>query len=127
MRIKVEDKPMPKILLVDDEPDIIELIRYHLDKEGYLVKTASNGVECLSTAKSFIPDLILLDVMMPEMDGIEACIELRKENVLKGTLIAFLTANGLSPSYEKVKSFIPTPTPRLSLSLKPNIVIFLTR
>ena len=89
---KIEKKPMPKILLVDDEPDIIELIQYHLEKEGYLVKTAKNGVEGLKVAKSFVPDLILLDVMMPEMDGIEACIELRKDNTLNSTLIAFLTA-----------------------------------
>ena len=70
MRAKLKDKPMPKILLVDDEPDIIEIIQYHLEKEGYLVKSATNGLECLKVAKSFVPDLILLDVMMPEMDGI---------------------------------------------------------
>ncbi len=100
---KIEDKPFSKILLVDDEPDIIEIIQYHLEKEGYLVKTATNGIECLSIAKSFIPDLILLDVMMPEMDGIEACVELRKDNVLKGTLIAFLTAR--SEDYSQVAGF----------------------
>ena len=80
--------------------DIIEIIQYHLEKEGYLVKSATNGLECLTVAKSFVPDLILLDVMMPEMDGIEACVELRKENVLKGTLIAFLTAR--SEDYSQV-------------------------
>ena len=87
-----EEKSIPKILLVDDEYDIIELIKYNLEKEGYLVATASNGIECLSIAKEFIPDLILLDVMMPEMDGIETCVELRKDILLKGVVIAFLSA-----------------------------------
>ena len=77
-----EEKSKPKILLVDDEYDIIELIKYNLEKEGYLVATASNGIECLSIAKEFLPDLILLDVMMPEMDGIETCVELRKDVLL---------------------------------------------
>ena len=121
MRIKLEDKLMPKILLVDDEPDIIELIRYHLEKEGYLVKTASNGVECLSTAKSFIPDLILLDVMMPEMDGIEACIELRKENVLKGTLIAFLTAR--SEDYSQVAGLDSGADDYIAKPIKPRVLL----
>jgi len=121
MRIKLEDKPMPKILLVDDEPDIIELIQYHLKKEGYLVKTASNGVECLSTAKSFIPDLILLDVMMPEMDGIEACIELRKENVLKGTLIAFLTAR--SEDYSQVAGLDSGADDYIAKPIKPRVLL----
>ena len=118
---KIEKKPMPKILLVDDEPDIIELIRYHLEKEGYLVKTASNGVECLSTAKYFIPDLILLDVMMPEMDGIEACIELRKENVLKGTLIAFLTAR--SEDYSQVAGLDSGADDYIAKPIKPRVLL----
>ena len=118
---KIEDNPIPKILLVDDEPDIIELIQYHLKKEGYLVKTASNGVECLSTAKSFIPDLILLDVMMPEMDGIEACIELRKENVLKGTLIAFLTAR--SEDYSQVAGLDSGADDYIAKPIKPRVLL----
>jgi len=81
-----------KLLLVDDEPDILEFLSYNLIKEGYEVSTASNGVEAVKKAKIEKPDLILLDVMMPEMDGIEACGEIRKIDSLKKTLIVFLTA-----------------------------------
>ena len=94
------EKIMPKILLVDDESDIIDLIQYNLEKEGYLVATASNGIECLQIADSFLPDLILLDVMMPEMDGIEACVELRRNKLLQGVIIAFLSAR--SEDFTKV-------------------------
>ena len=65
-----------KILIVDDEPDIVELLDYHLTKEGYKTKTSHNGKEALEVAKDFLPDLILLDLMMPEMDGITACSEI---------------------------------------------------
>lgn len=81
-----------KILLVDDEPDILEFLSYNLTKEGYEVSTAENGLESIKKAKIIKPDLILMDVMMPEMDGIEACEEIRKINSLKKTLIVFLTA-----------------------------------
>lgn len=81
-----------KILLVDDEPDILEFLSYNLIKEGYDVYTAENGAEGLKRAKVEKPDLILLDIMMPEMDGIEACAEIRKVESLKKTLIVFLTA-----------------------------------
>ncbi|MCB0429916.1 MAG: response regulator transcription factor [Flavobacteriales bacterium] len=86
------DENRQKILLVDDEPDILEFIRYNLEKEEYEVKTASNGRDALQIAKSFHPDLIILDVMMPEMDGIETCHELRKMEDIGNTLITFLTA-----------------------------------
>ena len=121
MRNNFEEKSMPKILLVDDEPDIIEIIQYHLEKEGYLVKTASNGIECLSIAKSFIPDLILLDVMMPEMDGIETCVELRKDNVLKGTLIAFLTAR--SEDYSQVAGLDSGADDYIAKPIKPRVLL----
>ena len=81
-----------KILLVDDEPDILEFLSYNLIKEGYEVFTAENGLEGIKKAKVEKPDLILLDIMMPEMDGIEACSEIRKIDSLKKTLIVFLTA-----------------------------------
>lgn len=81
-----------KILLVDDEPDILEFLSYNLIKEGYEVTTAENGLESIKKAKVVKPDLILMDVMMPEMDGIEACEEIRKIPSLKKTLIVFLTA-----------------------------------
>ena len=81
-----------KILLVDDEPDILEFIGYNLKKEGFDVETAQNGIEGLKQAKIFRPDLILLDVMMPQMDGMEMCGELRKLDSFKDTLVVFLSA-----------------------------------
>ena len=81
-----------KILLIDDEEDILEILSYNLEKEGYLVTTATNGNDGIKLAKEIIPDLILLDVMMPEKDGIETCQELRLIKELKNTLIVFLSA-----------------------------------
>jgi len=81
-----------KVLLVDDEPDILEFLSYNLMKEGYEVSTAENGLESIKIAKIVKPDLILMDVMMPEMDGIEACAEIKKIDSLKKTIIVFLTA-----------------------------------
>lgn len=81
-----------KILLIDDEEDILELLSYNLEKEGYIVTTANNGNEGIQKAKEMIPDLILLDVMMPEKDGIETCQELRQIKDLQNTLIVFLSA-----------------------------------
>jgi len=81
-----------KILLVDDEPDILEFVGYNLKKEGFEIETASNGVEGLKKAKIFKPNLILLDVMMPQMDGMEMCAELRKLDAFKDTLVVFLSA-----------------------------------
>lgn len=83
-----------KILLIDDEQDILEIISYNLEKEGYLVYTADNGIDGIEKAKAIIPDLILLDVMMPEKDGIETCQDLRKIKELQRTLIVFLSARG---------------------------------
>ena len=116
-----EELDMPKVLLVDDESDIVDLIKYNLEKEGYLVSTASNGVECLSIAKSFIPDLILLDVMMPEMDGIEACVELRKEPVLKGVIIAFLTAR--AEDYSQVAGLDSGADDYITKPIKPRVLL----
>lgn len=81
-----------KILLIDDEEDILEILSYNLEKEGYQISTAMNGNEGIQKAKELIPDLILLDVMMPEKDGIETCRELRQIKELKNTLIVFLSA-----------------------------------
>lgn len=81
-----------RILLVDDEPDILEFIGYNLTKEGYEVITASNGIDAVKKALEVVPHLILLDIMMPEMDGIETCRQIRTHPVLRDTLIAFLTA-----------------------------------
>ncbi|MBQ5614673.1 MAG: response regulator transcription factor [Tidjanibacter sp.] len=81
-----------RILLVDDEPDILEFVGYNLRKEGYEVRTASNGREALEEATTWLPHLILLDVMMPEMDGIAACQALRQHSELDKTIICFLSA-----------------------------------
>ena len=116
-----EEKSKPKILLVDDEYDIIELIKYNLEKEGYLVATASNGIECLSIAKEFIPDLILLDVMMPEMDGIETCVELRKNVLLKGVVIAFLSAR--SEDFTQVAGLDSGADDYITKPIKPRVLV----
>lgn len=81
-----------KILLVDDEPDILEILEYNLRKEGYEVATANNGEDGLKKAKEFGPDLIILDIMMPVMDGVEVCRQLRSDKDFDETVITFLTA-----------------------------------
>ncbi len=88
-----------KILLVDDEPDIIEIIRFNLSQEGYQILSASDGLEALKVAEKHMPHLIIMDVMMPNMDGIEACEQLRKDPRFVETIIMFLTARGEEYSY----------------------------
>ncbi len=92
-----------KILIVDDEPDILELIEYNLTKEGYQVSTARNGKEAVEMAQKNIPDLIILDIMMPVMDGIEACRILRGLPDFKNTFMVFLTAR--SEEYSEIAGF----------------------
>jgi len=81
-----------KILIVDDEPDILEILSYNLRKEGYQVETANNGEDGLKKALEVMPDLIILDIMMPQMDGVEVCRNIRSQPAFNHTLIAFLTA-----------------------------------
>lgn len=81
-----------KILLVDDEPDILELLSYNFKKKGFEVSAAANGLEGLKTLKNYHPDVIIIDIMMPEMDGIEMCRELRKIDEFKNTRVIFLSA-----------------------------------
>ena len=83
-----------KILLVDDEPDILEIIGYNLSAEGYEIITAEDGIKAIKKAKKERPQLIIMDVMMPGMDGIEACEQIRKVPELSNTIITFLTARG---------------------------------
>lgn len=85
-------EPTSKILIVDDEIDILEFLQYNLDKAGYRTVTAENGERAIDLAAQELPDLILLDIMMPGMDGVQTCYELRKNSQLDQTLIAFLTA-----------------------------------
>ncbi|WAC11222.1 response regulator transcription factor [Dyadobacter pollutisoli] len=93
----------PKVLVVDDDSDIVELLEYNLTKEGYSVLTASNGKKAIEIAKTFIPDLILLDIMMPQLDGIETGRMLRQNPEIKNTYILFLTAR--SEEYSEVAAF----------------------
>lgn len=93
----------PKVLVVDDDSDIVELLEYNLVKEGYNVSTASNGKKAIEIAKTFVPDLILLDIMMPQLDGIETGRLLRQNPDLKNTYILFLTAR--SEEYSEVAAF----------------------
>jgi len=95
--------PSPKILLVDDDPDIIELLQYNLEKEGYAVESASDGRRAVDVARHFLPDLVLLDIMMPQQDGIETGRQLRAIPELKNTYILFLTAR--SEEYSEVAAF----------------------
>ena len=94
---------IPKILVVDDDPDIVEILRYNLSLAGYEVKSASNGKECIKKAKLFIPEVILLDVMMPEMDGIEACSLLKEIPSLINTRVIFLSAR--NEDYTQLSAF----------------------
>lgn len=92
-----------KALVVDDEEDILELIQYNLEKEGYLVKTATSGKQAVELARSFRPDLVLLDIMMPEQDGVETCRQLREIPELHNPHIIFLTAR--TEEYSEVAAF----------------------
>lgn len=110
-----------KILLVDDDPDILEFIEYNLEKEGYEVATASNGVVAIDKAKHFLPDLILLDVMMPEMDGVETCTRIREMNELKNVTIAFLTARG--EDYSQIAGFEAGGDDYILKPVKPRVLV----
>lgn len=110
-----------KILLVDDEPDILNFLSYNLKKEGYLVYTASNGKEAISVAKKELPHLIVLDVMMPEMDGIEACREIRNDPKLKNVIITFLTAR--NEDYTQIAGFDVGADDYITKPIKPRVFI----
>ena len=110
-----------KILLIDDEQDILEILSYNLEKEGYEVYTASNGNEGIEKAQQIIPDLILLDVMMPEKDGIETCQDLRKIKELQKTLIVFLSAR--SEEFSQLAGFQAGANDYIVKIIKPKILI----
>lgn len=97
------NKQSQKVLVVDDEPDILELLKYNLIKEGYDVKTSLDGRKGVEIAKTFHPDLILLDIMMPNQDGVETCRQLREIPELNDSFIIFLTAR--SEEYSEVAAF----------------------
>ena len=114
-------KKQKKILLVDDEQDILELIKYHLEKEDFVVQLANNGKEALEKAHNFLPDLILLDVMMPEMDGIETCKKIREDKKLKNTLVALLTAR--SEDYSQIAGFESGADDYITKPIKPKLLL----
>ncbi|MAP80191.1 MAG: DNA-binding response regulator [Aequorivita sp.] len=109
------------ILLVDDEPDILEIIRYNLTTEGYTVETADNGVEAIKQAKKLKPQLIIMDVMMPEMDGIEACENIRAIPELSETVITFLTARG--EDYSQMAGFDAGADDYITKPIKPKVLV----
>ena len=110
-----------KILVIDDEPDIVELLEYNLLKEGYEVKTAANGKQGLDIARTFIPHLILLDVMMPIMDGIETCIKIKEIPDLYKTSVLMLTAR--TEEYTEVAAFDAGADDFISKPIKPKALI----
>lgn len=119
-RLKMKNKEL-KILLVDDEPDILEIVGYNLRNEGYQIFTAKNGLEAIDVAKKVIPHLIILDIMMPEMDGIEACEKIRNIKKLEHVLITFFTARG--EDYSKVAGFNVGADDYITKPIRPKVLI----
>jgi len=109
------------VLLVDDEPDIVEFLGYNLKNEGFKVHTANNGKDAVKIAREINPHIIVLDVMMPGMDGIETCIELRKTDQLKKTLIMFLTARG--EDYSQIAGLDAGADDYISKPIKPRVFV----
>lgn len=115
------EKKLGKILVVDDEKDIIQIVKYNLELNGYEVDIAENGVDAISKAKSFKPDLILLDIMMPHKDGIQTCIELRANSEYDDTLIIFLTAK--SDEQSEIKGLELGADDYISKPIKPKLLV----
>lgn len=109
------------ILIVDDEPDILEILSYNLKNEGYQVITAENGVKAVKKAKKHRPHLIVLDVMMPEMDGIEACEQIRKIDSLNDAIITFLTAR--NEDYSQIAGFEAGADDYITKPIKPKVLV----
>jgi two-component system alkaline phosphatase synthesis response regulator PhoP len=110
-----------KILLVDDEQDILEIVGYNLSQEGFKIVTASNGKEAVAVAKKERPHLIIMDVMMPEMDGMEACENIRKIPELSNVIITFLTAR--SEDYSQVAGFDAGADDYIAKPIKPKLLV----
>lgn len=120
---KFEEMPKPeiRILAVDDDDSILELLRYNLEKSGYEVKTAGNGEEAVEIARKFRPNLVLLDIMMPKMDGVEACRQMRVMPEMSGSFIVFLTAR--SEEYSEVAAFDVGADDYITKPIKPRALI----
>lgn len=110
-----------KVLLVDDEQDIVDLLKYNLEREGYHVLTALNGRDALKLAKANRPDLIVLDIMMPGMDGVEVCMQLRQQQEFKNTLITFLTARG--EDYSQIAGFDAGADDYITKPVRPKVFV----
>lgn len=110
-----------KILLVDDEQDILEIVGYNLSQEGYQIVTAVNGKEAVQKAKKELPHLIIMDVMMPEMDGMEACEHIRKIPELSNVIVTFLTAR--SEDYSQVAGFEAGADDYIAKPIKPKVLV----
>ncbi len=110
-----------RILVVDDEQDIIELLEYNLTKEGYEVRTANNGLKAIEEAKDFQPHLILMDIMMPKMDGVEACRKIREIPKLKGCFVIFLTAR--SEEFSEIAAFEAGADDFITKPIKPRALL----
>ena len=109
------------ILCVDDEPDILEILNYNLSNEGYNVLTANDGLSAISKAKEIIPNLIIMDIMMPNMDGIEACEKLRADQKFNDTIIMFLTARG--EDYSHVAAYEAGADDYVTKPVKPKVLV----
>ena len=112
---------IPKILVVDDDPDIVEILRYNLSMAGYDIKSATNGKEAIKKAKIFLPEIILLDVMMPEMDGIETCAIIKEIPSLNNTRIIFLSAR--NEDYTQLSAFDAGADDYITKPVKPKILL----
>jgi len=110
-----------KILVVDDDPDIVEILSYNLSFAGYEIKSAVNGKEAVKKAKSFIPEIILLDVMMPKMDGIEACSKIKELSSLSNTVVIFLSAR--NDDFTQIAAFDAGGDDYISKPVKPKILL----
>jgi two-component system alkaline phosphatase synthesis response regulator PhoP len=110
-----------RVLVVDDEPDILELLQYNLEKEGYEVESATNGKEAVEAAKKFAPQLILMDIMMPKMDGIEACRQIRQNAKLKEVFIIFLTSR--SEEFSEIAAFESGANDFITKPIKPRALM----
>jgi len=115
------NKPMHKVLVVDDEEPILELLKYNLEKAGYKVETASDGLKAVVVAKKFLPDLVLLDIMMPGIDGVETCRQIREIPEMEKAFVIFLTAR--SEEYSEVAAFEVGADDYITKPIKPRALL----
>lgn len=117
----MSEKQKIKVLVVDDEPDIVEILKYNLEKGGYEVETADNGVKAVKVAQKFLPNLVLLDIMMPKQDGVETCLQLRQIPELKNIYVIFLTAR--LEEYSEVAAFDVGADDYITKPIKPRALL----